>query len=442
LDYLASPTSIIQQAQQLAATTFGADQTWFLVNGTSVGIHAAVMATCRPGDCLVLARNCCDTWYVQPHCDEQLGVAHGVHPSSVQQALDAACSAGKRVTAVLVVSPTYFGVCSDISGLTDVCHKSHVPLIVDEAHGSHFAFDSAFPQSGLSCGADCVIQSSHKTLSALTQAAMLHIKGDYIDTGRVSRALQLLQSSSPSYLLMASLDGARAHAQQPGIWEEPLRAGQLSTAKLQELMRLQVVSSYYVGTRGIAAVDPLRITVGVQRLGLTGSQVSTILEDEYGVVAELATQQVVVFALGIGTTMNDAEKLVAAFQNLHQKFQDAPALAHQLASERPPSSSRAGSSQADDADILQLSVDAGNSLQLMSLRSAFFAKSVRVTGAAAVGRVSAELLCPYPPGVPVAIPGEVLQNETIQLLLRVLETGGTVTGPSDPTLSTFLVVAT
>ncbi|DBB03667.1 TPA: hypothetical protein ACH3X3_010994 [Trebouxia sp. C0006] len=128
LDYLASPTSVIQQAQQLAATAFGADQTWFLVNGTSVGIHAAVMATCGPGDCLVLARNChqsafaaavfagCDTWYVQPHCDEQLGVAHGVHPSSLQQALDAARSAGKCVTAVLVVSPTYFGVCSDISG--------------------------------------------------------------------------------------------------------------------------------------------------------------------------------------------------------------------------------------------------------------------------------------------------------------------------------------
>ncbi|KAL0037016.1 hypothetical protein WJX77_009443 [Trebouxia sp. C0004] len=453
LDYLASPTSVIQQAQQLAATSFGADKTWFLVNGSSTGIHAAVMATCGPGDCLVLARNChqsafaaavfadCDTWYVQPHYDEQLGVAHGIHPSSVQQALDAACSAGKRVTAVLVVSPTYFGVCSDISGLAEVCHISNVPLIVDEAHGSHFAFDSAFPQSGLSCGADCVIQSSHKTLSALTQAAMLHIQGDCIDTGRVSRALQLLQSSSPSYLLMASLDGARAHAQQQGIWEEPLRAGQFSTAKLQELDGLQVVSSAYVGTRGIAAVDPLRITVGVQSVGLTGSQVSTILEGEYGVVTELATQQVIVFALGIGTTMSHAEKLIVAFQNLHQKYRDTTALSDELASKRSLPLSQVGSSQAGDHNSLQPSVDMGNSLQLMSLRNAFFANSVRVTRAAAAGRVSAELLCPYPPGVPVAIPGEVLQTETIQLLLRVLVTGGTVTGPSDPTLSTFLVVA-
>ncbi|KAL3145890.1 hypothetical protein ABBQ38_015259 [Trebouxia sp. C0009 RCD-2024] len=406
------------------------------------------MASCRPGDCLLLARNChqsafaaavfagCDTVYVQPERDAQLGIAHGVCPKSLQQALEAAVAAGKQVKAVLVVSPTYFGAISDIQGLAQICHRFDALLIVDEAHGSHLVFDPAFPQSALSCGADCMIQSTHKTLSALTQAAMLHVQGTRMDAARISQALQLLQSSSPSYLLMASLDGARAHAQQQGVWEEPLRAGRAISSALQELPGLDMLSQNHVGRDAVVAVDPLRVTVGVQRLGLTGNDVSQKLEKEFAVVAELATQQVaaslllnipkvVVFALGIGTKMEHAEHLIAAFKVLcqrHQGQQGAPTAKLQQA--------------ASCMSGLAPSVIH----QQLTLRNAFFASTTRVPAAEAVGRASAELLCPYPPGVPLAIPGEVLQQETIQELQQVLASGGTVTGASDASLATYLVI--
>ncbi|KAL3155894.1 hypothetical protein ABBQ32_012894 [Trebouxia sp. C0010 RCD-2024] len=437
LDYLAFPKEVIKKSQKLASTAFQAKQTWFLVNGTTVGIHAAVMASCRPGDCLLLARNChqsafaaavfagCDTVYVQPECDAQLGIAHGVCPEALQQALEAAVAAGKQVKAVLVVSPTYFGAISDVQGLAQVCHRFDASLIVDEAHGSHLVFDPAFPQSALSCGADCVIQSSHKTLSALTQAAMLHVQGTRMDAARISQALQLLQSSSPSYLLMASLDGARAHAQQQGVWEEPLRAGRAISSALQELPGLEVLSQDHVGIDAVVAVDPLRVTVGTQRLGLTGNDVSQKLEKEFAVVAELATQQVVVFALGIGTKMEHAEQLIAAFKALCRQY------------EGQPGDSTAKLQQA--ASCMSRFAPSVIHPQL-SLRDAFFASTTRVAAAEAVGRVSAELLCPYPPGVPLAIPGEVLQQDTIQELQQVVASGGTVTGASDASLATHLVI--
>lgn len=227
LDYLASPTGVIAQAQAAAAAAFGAEQTWFLVNGCSVAIHAAVLAVAGPGDTLLLARNChqaayaavtlagCHPFWLYPELDPDFDLAHGVSPASLSQGLHEARAAGCRVAGVLLVSPTYYGAALHIRELAAVCHEAGIPLLVDEAHGGHFGLlpdpqvaageaggeggaapdgpPGPLPPSALSQGADLVMHSTHKALSALTQAAMLHAQGGRVDRGRVSRALQMLQ---------------------------------------------------------------------------------------------------------------------------------------------------------------------------------------------------------------------------------------------------------
>ncbi|KAK9833408.1 hypothetical protein WJX81_002549 [Elliptochloris bilobata] len=398
LDYLSAPNGAIATAQAAAAAAFGADETFLLVNGTTAGVHAAVLATCRPGDDIILARNChlsafsacvlagCQPAWVDPVVDPHLGVAHCVTPEVLHQGLAASAAAGRPVGAVLLVSPTYFGACCDIAGCARVCHAAGMPLIVDEAHGAPLAFlrgrDGA-PAGALAAGADVAVQSSHKTLSALGQASMLHMRGERVDRRRLASALQVLQTSSPSYLLMASLDAARAAAQQPGAWDAPLHAARLARAGLRALPGLTLLEDFAAaGSPGVHALDPLRLTVAVSGWGFSGRAVAAELDTRFGVVPELATQEVVVFALGAG-------------------------------------SARAAG---------------------MSPRDAFFAEIEQVPADAAVGRLSAELLCPYPPGVPAALPGEVLTADTLAALRGVLAAGGKVTGAADETLRMLSVI--
>ncbi|HEY9736470.1 MAG TPA: aminotransferase class I/II-fold pyridoxal phosphate-dependent enzyme, partial [Trichocoleus sp.] len=217
LDNLFAPEGAIAQAQALAAAAFGAEQTYFLANGSTCGIEAAVLAACRPGEKIVVPRNAHQSVvsalilsgalpvWVQPEYDASWDLVGAVRPEAVAMALQQHPDS----RAVLVVSPTYQGICSDLAGIADIAHSYGLPLLVDEAHGPHFTFHPDLPTPALAAGADLAVQSTHKVLSALTQASMLHVQGDRICRQRLQRALQLTQSTSPSYLLLASLDAAR-----------------------------------------------------------------------------------------------------------------------------------------------------------------------------------------------------------------------------------------
>lgn len=217
LDNLFAPQGVIQQAQQLAAEAFGAAQTFFLVNGSTCGIEAAILATCGMGDKIILPRNVHSSAiaglilsgatpiFVNPEYDPILDIAHSITPASVQAALKQHPDA----KAVMIVYPTYYGVCGDVEAIARITHQYNIPLLVDEAHGAHFAFHPQLPIPALAAGADLSVQSIHKTLGAMTQASMLHVQGDRININRVTKALQLVQSTSPSYILLASLDAAR-----------------------------------------------------------------------------------------------------------------------------------------------------------------------------------------------------------------------------------------
>ncbi|NJL41391.1 MAG: aminotransferase class I/II-fold pyridoxal phosphate-dependent enzyme, partial [Leptolyngbyaceae cyanobacterium SM1_4_3] len=217
LDNLFAPEGAIAQAQLLAADAFGAEQTWFLANGSTCGLEAAILAACNPGDKLILPRNLHQSAiaalilsgavpvFVLPEYDADWDLAHPPKPEAIAQALRDHPDA----KAVLIVSPTYHGVCADVGSIARLTDAANLPLIVDEAHGAHFAFHPDLPAPALAEGADLVVQSTHKTLSALTQAAMLHVQGKRIDRARLAASLRLVQSTSPNYLLLASLDAAR-----------------------------------------------------------------------------------------------------------------------------------------------------------------------------------------------------------------------------------------
>ncbi|PSN10822.1 lysine decarboxylase, partial [filamentous cyanobacterium CCP5] len=212
LDNLFAPEGPILEAQELAAAAFGAEQTWFLANGSSGGLEAAILAVCAPGDEIIVPRNAHQSVisglilagakpvFVMPEYDPDWDLVLGVPPEAVAAAL----ANHPQAKAVLLVSPTYHGICSDVGAIAALAHARDIPLLIDEAHGPHFGFHPDLPPSAMASGADLSVQSTHKVLGALPQASMLHMQGPRLDRQRLSRALQLTQSTSPSYLLLAS----------------------------------------------------------------------------------------------------------------------------------------------------------------------------------------------------------------------------------------------
>jgi arginine/lysine/ornithine decarboxylase len=406
LDNLFAPQGVIQAAQELAAQTFGADRTWFLANGSTCGIQAAVLATCPPDAKIILPRNVHQSAiaalilsgavpiFVYPDYDAEHDIAHGVAPETIAQALDQHPDA----KAVLVVSPTYYGVCSDLQAIAELAHQRQIPLLVDEAHGAHFAFHPALPRAALAAGADLTVQSTHKTLSALTQASMLHVQGDRIDRDRLTQALQMVQSSSPSYLLLASLDAAREQMATQGtaLLSETLRLADQARSRLQAL-----------GFSTLDACDLTRLTV----TGLDGFAADERLHQDFGVTAELPSLRNLTFIISLGNLQSDIDRLVEAFQKI-----DLPAAARISTSPLVPP------------------------LPVLTPRAAFFAAAKTVERDRAVDQISAELVCPYPPGIPVLIPGERITANAIDQLQTVLDSGGYLIGNSDPTLATLRVV--
>lgn len=439
LDNLFAPEEAIADAQRRAACLFGADETWFLVGGSTCGIQAAVMATCSPGEILILARNSHMSVvsamilsgtlpkYIFPEYDPVWDITYGIHSFQVKKALEELRGEGKRVAAVLITSPTYFGVCSDLRGIAEVCHVHDVPLIVDEAHGAHFKFHSSFPNTALDQGADIVVQSTHKVLCSLTQSAMLHIQGKKVDRERLCRCLQTLQSSSPSYLLLASLDAARAYIgnntssldSSNTLFKRAIDLANEARYAIQQIPRLHVLD--FVDSASLIVLDPLRITVGLWEIGLLGYEADDILRIEHGVIAELPSLHTLMFAINPGTDSENIKRLVGALQSLSvtstikskSKHNFLPTL-HQ--------------------DGLFATIKTK-----LSPREAFFARTKRVEINDAPGKICAELICPYPPGIPVLIPGEVISDRALMYLKEVVDAGAMVSGASDPSVSSILV---
>lgn len=429
LDNLFTPEGAILRAQELASDLFGAVQTWFLANGSTCGIEAAVLATCGPGDLLILPRNChqaaiaalilsgATPVFLPPDYDAEWGIAHSVSPAAVAAAL----AQHPNAKAVMLVYPTYYGACGDVAAIAQLAHQRCIPLIVDEAHGGHFAFHADFPAASLAAGADVVVQSTHKVLGAMTQASMLHCQGDRVDADRLSRVLRLVQSTSPSYLLLASLDAARWQLAQHGseLMQHTLDLAAIARTELAQIPGLQLLTANHASTPGFVALDPTRLTVDVRALGLSGFAADEILHTQLGVTAELPALTHLTFILSLGNTPQDIQQLVQGFRTLAQSVQQTDRDGPQAKTLRPGMAAFSWN---------PLEANPIGAEQSLSPRAAFLAASEVVPLEQAGDRLSAETVCPYPPGIPLLIPGERISSGALQYLDAVLKHGGTVTG--------------
>ncbi|MFN6516553.1 MAG: aminotransferase class I/II-fold pyridoxal phosphate-dependent enzyme [Nostoc sp. CreGUA01] len=434
LDNLFAPQGVIQEAQQLAAQAFGASQTWFLVNGSTCGVEAAILATCGSGDKIILPRNVHSSAiaglilsgavpiFLNPEYDPILDIAHSITPTAVESALQQHPDA----KAVLTVYPTYYGVCGDLRAIANITHQYNIPLLVDEAHGAHFSFHPELPTPALAAGADLTVQSIHKVLGAMTQASMLHIQGNRIDSDRISKALQLLQSTSPSYILLASLDAARQQMALHGkmLMSDTLQLAQEARTKISQIPGLSVLSPPFQGglggSPGFVALDKTRLTVTVSHLGLTGFAADEILDEKFAVTAEFPSQQHLTFIISFGNTAADIQQLVQSFTILAQENRPTSATIQNY--------------------IWQEIAETPNTNLYLSPREAFFAVSETLPLTQTCDRICAEIVCPYPPGIPVLMPGEIITISVLDYLQQIQAMGGFISGCNDMSLQTLKVV--
>ena len=450
LDNLFAPEGIIYHAQTLAADAWGADRTYFLTNGSTAGILAAILTVCHPGDSVVVPRNVhrsvisglilsgAHPVFVMPVYDDDFDIVHGIDINDLTYILDT----NPAVKSILIVSPTYYGICSDIKSIVQLAHDRHLPLIVDEAHGAHFGFHPALPKSALFYGADLVIQSTHKTLSAFTQASMLHQQGSRINLDRLSQSIALIQSSSPNYLLLASLDAARMQMATQGelLLDLAIQRVNYVRSQLKMIPGLRLLDHELnhdaISPFGAVTIDPLRLTVNLKNLNLNGFLADEILHEKYGVTCELPSHQNLTFIFTHGTTDEDCDRLIESLKQLATRHPISQA-------KESPSIDSIKSPNPTDLKVPLTKGDLGGSFTQtpnLSPREAFFAPTQMLPTAQAIGNLSADFLCPYPPGIPLIIPGEIITQTALNTLTQILRSGGTLTGLSDPTLKTLRVI--
>jgi arginine decarboxylase len=427
IDVGPSPTPY-ERAEQLAAEAYGAERTWFLTNGASQGNHALCLALAPPGERVILQRNSHASLidglvlsgglvtFVAPEYDTELGMAHGVTP----EALEASLRRAPDARTAFLVSPTYYGMAADVAGCAEVAHDSGVALVVDNAWGAHFGFHPALPESPLKLGADAIIASTHKIVGSLTQSAMLLVaRTDRIDTGAVARAVRLVRSTSPSALLMASLDAARRQLAIHGeaLLAETIEAARRAREAISAVPGCAVVDGNFVGRPGIAGWDPLRIVIDVRGTGCSGYEVAAALRASYDIYVELATHATVVLVLGIGQPVAPLERLAHDFAETVRRIA------------RPgPESVVARPPVAFEHD------------PAMAPRDAFLGASEAVLVQDSVGRISCEAIAGYPPGVPSLLPGERITQEIVDYLGELTAAGARLHGAADPSFETVRVV--
>ncbi|GJU40298.1 Orn/Lys/Arg decarboxylase [Tanacetum coccineum] len=447
LGNLFSREGAVWDAQKQAAELFGASETWFLVGGTTRGIQASIMATCSPEDTLILPRNAHKSTfsamvlcgaipkYIFPEYDYEWDIAGGITLSQasgkfdstsviamdfercisliVEKAIKELDNEGRKASAVLITSPTYHGICSNLEKISFFCHSHNIPLIVDEAHGAHLGFHESLPRSALSQGVDISIQSTHKVLTSFIQSSMLHMSGKIVDSERISQCLQSLQTTSPNHMLLASLDAARAQiSEQPKtIFNKPLELAMDAKALIEKIPEITLLDSCTFSDA--VGIDSLRITVGVWKLGISGFEADRILY-KHGVISELQGARSLMFAVNLGTTRDDVVKLVTELRNLSQRH-----------------------AYIRVNDIQHFIGTVSN--MILSPREAFFTTKIKVSLKESIGKVCGELVCPYPPGIPILVPGEVITAEALSYLVEVKNNGGCISGVADFTLSSIVV---
>lgn len=422
-DDLHEPEGIIKQAQQKAARYFGADDTFFLVGGSTSGNVAIILSTCNPGDLILVQRNVhksiingCKLAGVQVVFltpEQEQTTALTTIPSI--KTIKAALLQYKEVKAVILTNPNYYGLSVKLEKYVELIHSYNIPVIVDAAHGAHYGLHSQLPQSALQAGADAVIQSTHKTLPALTMAAMLHIRGNRIDLGRLQQTLAMIESSSPSYLLMASLDVARAMMEEKGNdWiNEALQHVERLSSWLRDANLCIQLHHVDISDERIEQ-DPFRLLIYDRSARMDGFELQRELE-KYNVWVEMATVQYAVLVVHLSLTENDVNILKEAILHV------ASTIEEKLSKPRHETSTNR---------IHYINEGAQYSLPIQMQRYERPQLKRRISLDAAVGAISAEMVVPYPPGIPILFEGEVITSSIRTQIKELIEYGAKFQGSS------------
>ena len=431
-DNLHHPEGILKKAQETAANVYGTKECYYSVNGSTAALLAAVSAAVPRKGQILVARNCHKAvyhalylrnlipTYVYPQMDPKWWINGGISPDKVERAL----AENPEIKAVLLTSPTYDGVVSDIEKIAEIVHRYEIPLIVDEAHGAHFHFSNYFPTSAAELGADLVIQSFHKTLPSMTQTAVLHNCSDRVDSRLIRRFMGIYQSSSPSYILMASMDACMEKMSSDGneMFREFTKILEKARRRLSECKYIRLVSPE-IGTAGVFDYDRSKLLFSTRYASMTGSELAQILLEKYHIQVEMETEHYVLALAAVGDSEEGFERLCQAIEEIDQEE------AQKKKEKREAEETKAGRTA-----YTSLS-------QFMSITEAMESESEIRKLEESVGRISAEFGYLYPPGIPLIVPGEQITGQFIRNMRIYMEEGLYLQGLEDYTNETIRVVA-
>jgi arginine decarboxylase len=427
LDDLHHPHGIIKEAQELAAEAFGADYTFFSIQGTSGAIMTMILSVCNPGDKIIVPRNAhksitsaiifagATPIFIHPELDENLGISHGITPSSVKHALQVHPDA----KGILVINPTYFGIAGDLEKIVSIAHEYNVPVLVDEAHGVHIHFHKDLPLSAMRAGADISATSVHKLGGSLTQSSVLNLQGNRISHERVQTIMSMLTTTSTSYILLASLDVARKQLATNGsqLIEKSIQLADFARTEINnKLSYIYCVGEEILGTEATFKYDSTKLIISVKNLGMTGYDVEVWLRENYQIEVELSDLYNILCIVTPGDNEETIQILIEALRKLE-------------------------SENLKDVKTQKINVKIPKIPLLAILpRDAFYAETEIIPFSEADGRISAESIMVYPPGIPIFIPGEIITKENINYIYKNIQAGLPVQGLQDETLKSIRVI--
>ena len=424
-DDLHSPEGAIEDAQELLRDLYQADKSFFLVNGSTCGNEAMVISSALEGQEIMIARNAhksammgliisgAKPVYVMPKVLEDWSLQGGISPEDVS----ATFKKHPNCKALFLVSPSYYGLTSDIEELAKICHEHHAILLVDEAHGGHVYFHEQLPNGALEQGADMCVQSMHKVTGALTQSSVLHIKSERVNKEQVAANLHIVQSTSPNYLLMTSLDCARYELAMHGkeMQQQAYELAMYARSEINKIEGFACLGEEVKENAAIKQIDMTRLVISAKELGMTGFALEELLFEEYAVNVELSDYENVLAIVTYANTNEDIDRLIQACKDIAVK---------------------------NDKDVRKDWTPVQPKLpeipeQVMTPRQAYFAPKRKIAWADAVGCISGEMIAPYPPGIPIIYPGEKITKEIWEYLEQYRKDGRHIHGPKDAQLNTI-----
>ena len=424
LDFANSPTGVIYEAEKLMAQAFGAQNAYFLVNGTTAGVQAMIMSACEPGDKIIIPRNAHRSTiggiilsgampvYVQPEINEDLGIAMGVTVDSIK----AAIKENPHAKAVFMINPAYYGAASDMKSIVRVAHSHEMAVLVDEAHGAHMSFHDDFPLTAMEVGADMSAASLHKTAGSMTQSSVLLLRSNMVTPNKVKEVLDLTHTTSSSYLLMCSLDIARKQLFTRGseMLEEALELARWAREEINGIDGLYAFGRELIGSNGCHDFDETKLGINVSSLGFTGYQMESKLRKEYNIQIELSDLFNILAIVSIGDRKEDLEALVNALKDIALKNKPVEQRKTTIIPQRPK--------------------------MIVSPRDAFYSPKKSIPLEESEGEIAGEMVMAYPPGIPVICMGERITRDIIDYIKILKEEKCQLQGTADPFVSNIRVL--